>query len=428
MMRFPSPCMILLVAALPLSSCAPADAPSTDAEDAAEESDALVVCPSGPELEGVDVSEFQGNIDWSAVSGSGIDFAFIRVSDGTGFPDSEFEDNWAGAKAVGLRRGAYQFFRPNESAEAQAQLMVEAIGDLGPEDLPPVVDVEAQGGVSDATLVARLGQWLTLVEQATGRRPIVYAASGFWNDIAGTAQFASYPLWVANYGVSCPSVPTTWQNFAFWQYTDSGSVPGISGSVDRNIFHGSAADLATFIEDSGGATPKLPVEVYWSRGASGSYALRALASTTVDRVEYRVDGFLIGAASRSDGSNFPDSYTFTSSANERFFEVAGFDTQERQVARGIGLIDVTPGTAVYIRQMGGSLYEVGLERAPSSVAAVEVRADGFLLTDSVSSTSRSTRKAVRSKFLQLGERDFAISTFNANGTLRGTLHRKFELE
>jgi hypothetical protein len=177
----------------------------------------------------------------------------------------------------------------------------------------------------------------------------------------------------------------------------------------------SAADLA-------------PLEVYWARQADGRYDLRALGPASVASVEYRVDGFEIGSATKTDGSNFPDSYSFTSEENERFFEVVGFDAANEPIARGIGSIDVTSGTAVYIKQMGAALYEIGLERAPAGAASVEVRADGFLLTDSVSGKSRSTRMAVRSKFSQLGSRTFAIRTFNADGTLRGTLTRSLTLE
>ena len=106
----------------------------------------------------------------------------------------------------------------------------------------------------------------------------------------------------------------------------------------------------------------------------------------------------------------------------------GFDDTNQEVARGIGSIDVTGGSAVYIKQMGEALYEIGLERAPAGVASIEVRADGFLLTDSVSGTKRSTRLGVRSKFSQLGPRNFTIRTFNADGTLRGTLTRSLTLE
>ena len=106
----------------------------------------------------------------------------------------------------------------------------------------------------------------------------------------------------------------------------------------------------------------------------------------------------------------------------------GFDADDQRVGHGVGLLDVTAGTGVYIKQMGRRLYEIGLERAPAGVAAIEVRADGYLLTDAVAGTTRSARGAVRSTFNQLGSRQFTITTFAADGAVRGTLRRTFTLE
>lgn len=170
------------------------------------------------------------------------------------------------------------------------------------------------------------------------------------------------------------------------------------------------------------------IEVYWARQADGRYELRALAPQAVTRVEYKVDTWEIGSASRTDGHNFPASYSFTVAKNERFFEVLGYDDEGDQVGRGIGLLDVTDGVGVYIKQMGESLYEIGLERAPAGVAFIRVSADGYTLTDSVTGSASSNRAAVRSKFLTLGERNFAIDTFNTDGSYRGTLRRTFVLE
>ncbi len=174
-------------------------------------------------------------------------------------------------------------------------------------------------------------------------------------------------------------------------------------------------------------TTDLAVEVYWNRQSDGRYELRALAPAQVASVEYVVDGYVIGAASRGDGDNFPTSYRFTSETNERQFEVRGYDAAGERVASGVGLIDVTPGTAVYIKQMGAALYEVGLERAPLGVDAIEVFADQYVLTDSVTGDTRTVRGAVRSNFSRLGERRFRITTFNADGSVRGNLYRTFTL-
>jgi 3D (Asp-Asp-Asp) domain-containing protein len=169
-----------------------------------------------------------------------------------------------------------------------------------------------------------------------------------------------------------------------------------------------------------------PIEVYWAREASGAYKLHALASAATVRVEYFVDGFKVGAATRSDGQNFPARYTFSVERAERQFEVRGFDAANAQVSRGVGLLDVTAQTAVYIRQLGATLFDVGLERAPSSVAAIEVRVDeGAPLRDSVSGKTRSDRNAVRATLASPGKRSFRITTYNADGSVRGHLSRTF---
>ena len=116
------------------------------------------------------------------------------------------------------------------------------------------------------------------------------------------------------------------------------------------------------------------IEVYWYRQPSGTYALRALASGTVVRVVYRVDGYTVGEATRGSGSNFPIDYSFSQASTERFFEVVGYSAAG-QDAHGRGLLDVTDGTAVYIKQLGAAPYEIGLERAPDDIAFIKVDVD-----------------------------------------------------
>jgi len=170
------------------------------------------------------------------------------------------------------------------------------------------------------------------------------------------------------------------------------------------------------------------MEVYWYRQPDGVYALRALGSERVVRVRYQVDGYVIGESTRANGQNFPAEYRFSQNTNERLFEVIGYDAAGREAARGRGLMDVTSGVAVYIKQLGESLYEIGLERAPEGVAFIKVTVDErYTLTDQVSGQSVTSRLGVRSLFSQLGERDFSIETFNSDGSLRGTLRRNFEL-
>ncbi len=225
---------------------APADGA---AEKTGWTSSPVTVCPGGSTVKGVDVSVYQGSIDWTSVKGAGVDFAFARVSDGTANPDSTFAANWAGMKSAGVVRGVYQFFRASVDPTTQANLLLSAVGTLEASDLAPVADVEVMDGVSGATLVANLATWVSVIRSKTGRTPIVYTAPGFWNALPGTGQFGGETLWVANWQVSCPDTPTPWTAWKFWQNADNGSVPGISGAVDTDEFNGTLAEL----QGSGGA-------------------------------------------------------------------------------------------------------------------------------------------------------------------------------
>jgi MYXO-CTERM domain-containing protein len=218
----------------------------TPTRDMGEQHRALTVCADGETVDGIDVSKFQGNIDWPTVKDSGIEYAFIRVSDGLNFHDSKFAQNWEGAKSAGVLRGAYQFFRPNQDPIAQADLLLSTMGPLEPGDLPPVIDVEDDDGASPATIANNVALWIDRVQTATGRQPIIYTGRFFWNDFVQTNAFSEYPLWIAQYGPVCPNLPTAWSEWLFFQTSGSGSVPGISGAVDTDLFNGSLAQLLEY--------------------------------------------------------------------------------------------------------------------------------------------------------------------------------------
>jgi lysozyme len=207
-------------------------------------------------LNGVDVSSFQGTIDWNQVAGAGNKFAIARVSDGLGSVDPDFASNYAGIQAAGLIRGSYQYFEPGQDPVAQADLLLAAIGPLGPGDLPPVLDVEVSGNKSPAVLVGDIQSWVTTVESATGEDPIIYTSGSFWNMAVGSPSFSSDPLWVANWNVVLPRNPAGWPfgDWLFWQYSDSGTVPGI-GNVNLDHFNGTTTDLDAF---AGETTPTVP--------------------------------------------------------------------------------------------------------------------------------------------------------------------------
>ena len=240
--------LLAAVGAATLLACGGSPNDSTSSE--------LTMCASGQTTEGIDVSKWDGTIDWNAVAQSGKAFAFIRVSDGANYYDPQFDTNWANAQAAGVYRGVYQFFRPNQSATAQADLLLSHMGTLGAGDLPPVLDVEVADGASGSQIRAGVDAWSARVQQATGITPIVYTSPGFWASVGGGLEGDG--LWIANWGVSCPHVASSWNGWTFWQYSDKGHVPGISSSVDLNRFNGSLDDLAAYSSASVGGGSSSP--------------------------------------------------------------------------------------------------------------------------------------------------------------------------
>jgi GH25 family lysozyme M1 (1,4-beta-N-acetylmuramidase) len=189
---------------------------------------------------------WQGAIDWAAVKHAGRAFGIARISDGIGYVDPTFLGNWNGMKAAGMIRGAYQFFEPSQNAIAQANLVVSRVGQLGPGDLPVMLDLEVTGGQSPATIAAKVRQWVDTVQSGTGKRPMIYTGAYFWDGFVGSHDFAGLPLVIAWYGTHCPGVPNAWQSWRFHQYSGSGSVAGVSGAVDLDVFNGSLAELHAF--------------------------------------------------------------------------------------------------------------------------------------------------------------------------------------
>lgn len=245
------------------------------------------ICPSGATVPGIDVSIYQGSINWGAVRGAGMAFAITRIGDGT-YQDPTFATNWAGIKSAGMIRGAYQFFEPGVDAIAQANIVVAKVGRLGPGDLPVMLDVEATGGQTPATITARIHQWVDAVTAGTGKVPFVYTGAYFWDDNVRSADFASLPLNVAWYGTTCPGVPNAWaaRGWTFHQYSSTGRVAGIGGNVDMDVYNGTLAQLQSFAGGGGAAGATNPDLYFVNRDGTGSgttevHALRA-ASTFKD--------------------------------------------------------------------------------------------------------------------------------------------------
>lgn len=206
---------------------------------------AVTYCAPGETIEGIDVSKWQGEIDWDAVAGDGIRFAFIRATHGTDILDEWFDTNWRRAREVGIARGAYQFFEGGQDPVEQADVFLSMVPALEPGDLPPVIDVESpDGNPGAAEYQDNVRVWLDRVEAALGVPPIIYTGKYYWDDaLAGTDEFSDHPLWDAWWSNGCPDTPRGWESWTFWQYSSTGRVAGIGGDVDRDRFDGTMDDL-----------------------------------------------------------------------------------------------------------------------------------------------------------------------------------------
>jgi lysozyme len=213
---------------------------------------------AGTRALGIDVSRFQKTIDWPSVAGAGIRFAFVQASRGSGTDctvkpqqcgaDPYFAANRLAAEAAGIRVGAYHraFATGGTVAEARADAIAESdvflttVGTLHAGELVPVIDVEAPfTGMTSTSLRAWVRLFVKRTTKRLGRKPMIYTNASSWAATGNTREFAKarYPLWIAEYGVSRPTVPAgNWarRGYSVWQYTSSGSVPGISGHVDMD--------------------------------------------------------------------------------------------------------------------------------------------------------------------------------------------------
>jgi len=211
--------------------------------------------------QGIDVSRWQTNVDWASVQAAGMAFAFCKATQGVQVVDKFFAQNWAGIKKAGLARGAYHFYDPMLDPAQQAQLFLRTVK-LEPGDLPPVLDVEQAGTASNDALIRGTKTWLDAVEQATGRKSIIYTRASFWNERlrSSSGQYPEwakdYKLWTAHYtSAPNPLVPRGWTAWTFWQFTESGTVNGVAGKVDMNRYNGTADDLRAWLQSETGSAP-----------------------------------------------------------------------------------------------------------------------------------------------------------------------------
>ncbi|MGL4811962.1 MAG: glycoside hydrolase family 25 protein [Beijerinckiaceae bacterium] len=203
-------------------------------------------------IHGIDVSKYQGDIDWASVRDAGTQFAFIKATEGGDHIDEKFRQNWHGAKAAGVPYGAYHFTYWCRAPEEQIAWMKQNIP-VDPNALPPVLDLE--WNAHSRTCPRRLDsdtarQWvrhmLVEMERHFGKRPIIYTDITFHKDVL-EGHFHDYKYFLRSVAAH-PSEKYSRNRWSFWQYTATGTVPGIRGPVDRNVFYGSEDQWLAFLD------------------------------------------------------------------------------------------------------------------------------------------------------------------------------------
>ena len=249
--------------------------------------------PTDYPIHGIDVSKYQGTIDWNAVASSGVKFAWIKATEGGDHLDERFQANWQGAKLAGIPHGAYHFMywcrKPIEEATwFEENVPVEA------DALPPVLDVEptpdsrtCRRHLERDQTIADMKVVLEEMERHFGKRPVIYTNLQFYNAILAGGAFAEYPIWVRSTKHN-PTMRYSDRDWQFWQYQANGIVPGIDGEVDRNAFNGDQKQWQAFLNGPRPATQE----------AAAPAAPAAFAQTTAQATLAPPE--MIGAAGQPD--------------------------------------------------------------------------------------------------------------------------------
>lgn len=190
------------------------------------------------EIHGIDVSHHNGKIDWERVKNIETDnikinFAFIKVSEGTSIIDKDFDYNWAETRKKNIVRGAYHYYIPWRDPESQVAIFKKNVS-LKSGDLPPVLDIEENSLRPDSKIIKDIGTWLRLIENYYGMKPIIYTNQSYFNKFI-KGNYENYPLWIADYTKTDLTLYDREKLF-FWQYSKKGKLEGIREAVDINSF------------------------------------------------------------------------------------------------------------------------------------------------------------------------------------------------
>ena len=308
-------------------------------------------------IPGIDISRWQGTINWPAVRNAGKRFAFIKATEGTTLVDPFFAANWKAAKDAGLLRGAYHFFRPLQDAKKQAESFLKTVK-LEAGDFAPVLDLEVSENMKAATIIQRVEIWITEIEKQTGRKTIIYSGLSFLNDsftipAGGPPLWAKdHLLWIANYlppTATQPFMPTGWAKWTFWQHSQTGKVDGISGNVDLDWFNGSLEELQAL---AGKTTVPVNAQTYTVKAGDTWPGLAAQFKTTVEALALANPQLLqAGAALKTPGTGSsggtgdsptptPTPTTYTIQAGDSLSRIAArYNTTVQALAQANGITD-----------------------------------------------------------------------------------------
>ncbi|WP_374623876.1 GH25 family lysozyme [Devosia sp.] len=204
----------------------------------------------GLPVQGLDVARYQGRIDFHAARGGGVQFVYIKSTEGKDYLDPNFDENWRRAREAGVPRGAYHFMTWCSLASEQADWFVRKVPN-DPDALPPVLDLEWNNHSScrnkhdRADILEKVRVMLAAMEKHTGKVPVIYTDMNFYRDILAGESFDS-SFWLRSTAAE-PHLKYGRKDWLFWQWTQTGTMSGINTEVDRNAFYGTADDWVTFV-------------------------------------------------------------------------------------------------------------------------------------------------------------------------------------
>lgn len=188
-------------------------------------------------VHGIDVSHYQGRIDWAEVARDPqVEYVYLKMSEGSNMIDNTYEYNHREARRHGLKVGVYHFFRANTTPEAQFQNFM-SVYNKKQQDLLPVIDVELSNGVSESVFISRLERLLELITKEIGRRPIIYTGKHYYKKYMQGSKFRQYIYFIASYTTNPPILENN-DDYNIWQFSCKGSVRGIRGDVDLSCLMG----------------------------------------------------------------------------------------------------------------------------------------------------------------------------------------------